>query len=76
MSKLNKYTDLEAKLMSQRGAPKSVKDMKMKPVLRFAEQYLARRGFLDGFEGLAFALLGGYYEHVRHAKMWNDLRDR
>ena len=43
--------------------------MPMRPLLRFFSFYLIRRGFLDGHQGLAYAVLMSYYEFLISLKL-------
>ncbi len=40
-----------------------------RPLLRFTTWYIARRGFLDGWQGFTFCVLMAYYEFIIGAKM-------
>ena len=40
-----------------------------RPLLRFATWYIARRGFLDGWQGFTFCVLMAQYEFIIGAKM-------
>lgn len=40
-----------------------------RPLLRFATWYVARRGFLDGWQGFTFCVLMAYYEFIIGVKM-------
>ena len=46
-----------------------------RPLLRFVTWYVARRGFLDGWQGFTFCVLMSYYEFTIGAKMC-ELRTR
>jgi glycosyltransferase involved in cell wall biosynthesis len=43
--------------------------MPMRPIARFAIFYLLRGGFLDGWQGFAYAVLMGYYEFLISLKL-------
>jgi hypothetical protein len=40
------------------------------PLVRFFYMYVIRLGFLDGVPGFWIAVLSGFYEAVRYAKLW------
>ncbi len=68
IKKLNLYTDLEVKFLLERNCRFYYARMLLYPVLKFIQRYLLQRGFLDGFEGLAFYILSGFYEFVKWIK--------
>lgn len=42
----------------------------VRPLLRFLLFYVVRRGFRDGWQGLTYAILMGYYEYLIGLKLW------
>jgi glycosyltransferase involved in cell wall biosynthesis len=76
MRKLNHYTALEARLFQERGARFHFRDVWLRPFGRFIQQAFVRGGVLDGRTGLVFALLGAYYECIRHLKFWEMSREK
>lgn len=71
MAKLQHYTDLERDEMARRGTGESRPSLR-RPLLLIIRRGILERGFLDGFEGLLFLILSGYYEFVRQAKKWES----
>lgn len=45
-----------------------------KPFLKFAHDYFVRRGFLDGREGFAWAVMQGFYVWLSYFKLWEMRR--
>jgi glycosyltransferase involved in cell wall biosynthesis len=70
LDKLNRYTDLEAEGRLKQGRGTSPRKLWFKPVWRFLRNYIAKRGFLDGAQGLLYCALTGYYAFVIELKIW------
>lgn len=70
MRKLNVYTDLEAAHLSVQDAPPSMRQLKARPLARLGQLIFLKRAFLDGLEGVIFAVLSGYYDFISLAKHW------
>ena len=68
LRKINEYTTLEAMKFEREGRPFKVSDLALRPPWTFAKLYLAKQGFRDGLEGLAFCALSGFSVAVRHWK--------
>lgn len=49
--------------------PPGVAAMAGRPLTKFVEGYLVKRGFLDGFHGLLTALFAAYFAFIRQAKI-------
>ena len=73
MKKLNFYTSLEARALTERKENVSMAKMKLRPFLFFLNVHFIRLGFLDGLEGFLFSVLSAYYEFVRRAKQWESI---
>lgn len=71
--RLQHYTDLES---LQGGCAPGRMRMLVRPVGRFLSLYIGRQGFRDGREGFVYAVLSGYYEFVRWAKLWEKRKAR
>ena len=57
-------------LIARRGAQRpGVGAMAVRPLIKFLEAYLVKRGFLDGFQGLLTALFAAYFAFIRQAKI-------
>ena len=70
MKKLNAYTELEAEILAQSESSDPVRRMKQKPLLRLAQLLILKRAFVDGLEGILFAVLSAYYEFISLVKHW------
>lgn len=62
------YTSLEAGRMHAEGKKPTWFDVALKPALHFVYFYFFRLGFLDGFEGLQYAVLSSYYLSIKSMK--------
>lgn len=68
VTKLNRYSDLAARQMHERGRRPGPADA-LRPVFAFVRTYLLRLGFLDGFEGLEIALADALGTFAKYAKL-------
>ncbi|MCP4714493.1 MAG: hypothetical protein GY868_05195 [Deltaproteobacteria bacterium] len=41
-----------------------------RPLIRFLEMYVWKRGVLDGMAGFVIAVLSSYYVFLKYAKLW------
>lgn len=69
---MNRYTTIEAKVLTARGYKFIWKDLIRKPLGEFLSRYFAGEGFKDGVHGLSLALLQAFSELVVHLKVWQD----
>ena len=66
----NRYSSLGTMQLSQVGTPFSFSKMAFKPVLKFLETYIWKRGFLDGYLGLIISVSASYSVFLKWAKLW------
>ncbi len=69
MAKLNRYSDLAARQMHERGRRAGPLDVTLRPAFAFVRTYLLRLGFLDGFEGLEIAAADALGTFAKYAKL-------
>lgn len=77
--KVNFYTTLHARqlyLEHPQGVPGIWRGMIWTPWRTFFTYYLRKRGFLDGFPGLARALSSAYYERLKYLKLYELYRQK
>jgi glycosyltransferase involved in cell wall biosynthesis len=67
---VNVYTDLEVARYAALKRGPSLMRLVLLPPFRFFQTYVVRRGFLDGAQGFAVALLAAFYAAVLELKMW------
>lgn len=70
LSKHDRYSDLMAQRMNERGRRFSAPQLVTHPIGTFLKMYLLRRGFRDGMPGLILSGLYAYYTFVKYAKLW------
>ena len=73
LRKLNHYTDLEARLLQERGGRPGIFAFVCKPPLRFLQNYIGGYGIMKKNVGFIYAILSSYYEFVRCAKHWERI---
>ncbi|HTB21126.1 MAG TPA: glycosyltransferase family 2 protein [bacterium] len=74
LEKLDRYTTLEAAGRLGAGARFSQAGALVRAVHRVAKNYLWKRGWGDGVQGLLYAFLGGYYNFCFRLKIWEARR--
>jgi len=65
---LDRYTTLAAAELRANGRTPGLARMLFDPAWTFLRTYLLRRGFLDGFPGLAIAYFAALYTFLKYAK--------
>lgn len=69
LAKLNRYTDLSARQMFEKGRRCSIMDLTVRPLFTFLKTYVMKLGFLDGVEGLEIAVSNGITVFFKYAKL-------
>ena len=67
-AKVRQYVPLEVQILRQKGKGTNILDLVLRPPARFCYLFFWRLGFLDGWTGLQFAALSGYYCFMKY---WN-----
>ncbi len=70
MKKLNRYSDLEVRVLKERQEPFCLGRLKRRPWAVWARQVFLESSWRDGIEGSFFSVLSAYYEFVRRIKQW------
>ena len=73
--KLQRYSTLMAQRYLESNKRATLPRLIGSPIATFLKVYLAQQGFRDGFHGLIFASLYGYYTFMKYAKLW-ELQQR
>ena len=68
--KFNQYTSLMAKRMLENGKRASFADILLHPFFAFVRFYILKLGFLDGKQGLIFALNHYFYTMIKYVKLY------
>jgi glycosyltransferase involved in cell wall biosynthesis len=74
-ARINRYSRLAAQGLFSRGARCRWYHVTLAPILRAFRAYVLHVGFMDGFPGLAIAVLSGYGLFLRYAllrEMWRE----
>lgn len=70
ISRLNRYTSIQAKNLVDDGYKFTWTDVITKPANEFFSRYFAGKGYRDGLHGLALCLLQAFSELVLYLKIW------
>jgi len=66
---IDSYTTIMARGLQQRGRRARPRDLVLHPWARFAQFYILKAGFLDGWRGLLLAYLAAHYVRLKYAKL-------
>lgn len=66
----NRYSSLGAAELSKQGKGFGLFRLLTKPVSKFLETYVLKRGFLDGMPGFIIAVGAAYSIFLKYAKLW------
>jgi glycosyltransferase involved in cell wall biosynthesis len=69
LAKMDALASLAARDMMERGRRATVFDLALRPAAGFLRSYLLRAGFLDGRAGFVAAMMSGFYDFLKHAKL-------
>jgi glycosyltransferase involved in cell wall biosynthesis len=69
VAKLNRYSELAARQMHERGRHAGPLDLTLRPAFTFFRTYLLRLGLLDGVEGLEIAVADAVTTFAKYAKL-------
>lgn len=67
--KINRYSDLSARQMYERGRRCGIVDLLLRPPFAFLRTYFLRLGFLDGVEGVVISATTGWLAFAKYAKL-------
>ena len=68
--KKNKVAQLQAEMLASKNKKVNPFRLLIKPLYRFINHYILRRGFLDGFAGFFIASFYAYTLFTRYIKLW------
>jgi hypothetical protein len=72
IQKLNIYSSLHKEELKREGKKSSLAKIIFWPLGKFIVNYFLKLGFLDGVEGLIFALLMSFHSFLAWSKQWTD----
>ncbi len=67
---IQQYTSLGAESLARSGRSFSLARLLGSPFFMFLQQYIAKRGFLDGLPGLVASVFSAFHEFVKYAKLY------
>lgn len=67
---IDRYTEIMAQGMHERGRRASLFDVVARPAFRFFRFYVLKRGFLLGWRGLLLAYLVAYYVRLKYLRLY------
>ncbi len=70
LSDVNFYTDLRANELFERRARSNFISILFYPVAKFLNNYFLKQGFLDGMQGLVFAIMMSFHSFLVRGKLW------
>jgi len=70
VSKLNRYTTIEAHQMQLNGRKFSLLRMVVAGFRGFQVRYFSRQGYRDGFRGFFLSMFMGFYRSLVYVKLW------
>jgi glycosyltransferase involved in cell wall biosynthesis len=66
----NSYSSISAEILFKQEQKPSLTKVLFKPLGKFIETYIVKRGFLDGFPGLIISIGAAYSMFLKYAKLW------
>ncbi|MEM8899982.1 MAG: glycosyltransferase family 2 protein [Bacteroidota bacterium] len=69
LERINRYTNLSAEEMFQRGKQASWVKLYLSPFYRFFSMYVLKGGFLDGYAGYQICKISAFATYLRYAKL-------
>lgn len=77
IQRINRFTSISSQELRKEGGRWRLSDAILRPVVRFFQSYLLKRGFLEGFAGFYVALTAAVYVFLKYAKLWElELEER
>lgn len=70
LREINFYTDIKAKELYDQKIKPSSSNIILYPVGKFILNFIFKKGFLDGLEGLVYAIIMSFHSFLVRAKLW------
>lgn len=70
ITKLNRYTTIEARHMFDQGQRFSLFRMLAAGFRGFQVRYISQKGYKDGYRGFSLSLMMGFYRTLNYIKLW------
>lgn len=71
IEKQNRYTDIQADMMIEKGKRVSCSRLIFSPLMRFMKFFFFKRGFLDGMPGLVHITIGCFAAFLKYLKVYS-----
>jgi glycosyltransferase involved in cell wall biosynthesis len=71
LTKLNRYTSLDAMQMLEAGKKSGLADVVLRPAILFFKMYILKAGFLDGIHGFILAAASAFHVFSKYIKLWH-----
>lgn len=69
IKQINKFSDIGAQALYNKGKRSSWLKIMVKPVARFVKAFIVNKGFLDGKEGFVISRLSAYANYLKYSKL-------
>lgn len=76
ITRMNKYTTIQAKELNKKGIEFKWRDVLVRPASEFLRRYFAESGYKDGLHGLVMSLLQVLSELTVYVKLWQKQKFR
>jgi len=70
LKEINFYTDIRAKELRDKNAKTFFWSILLYPLGKFVVNYIFKRGFMDGMQGLVFAIVMSFHSFLVRGKLW------
>ena len=70
IARINRYSSTLSKNLYDKGERSNFFKIFFNPFLRFFKFYFVKKGFLEGFPGLAMAIIESFYVFLKYLKIW------
>ena len=70
IQRIQAFSRITARRLHAEGRRARVRDLVLRPPLRFLRAYVLKQGFRDGFPGFAIAAATAFHVFLKYAKLW------
>lgn len=70
LKEINFYTDIRSKQLYEKGIKSNFIFIILYPKAKFLQNFIIRRGFLDGIEGFIFTIIMSFHSFLVRGKLW------
>ncbi len=69
ITQVNKFTDISAKGLFQKGRKSYLTDIIIRPIWKFKRDYFIKLGFLDGYTGFVICIISAHAAFLKYVKL-------